>query len=156
MNDTLWNELHAVARRYVEVRRRAVVACLAFVFSVAGVTAIVLADRQGNGVSSGMIVGLVVASAACIGIAVAVLSRRPGTLWVARRVERCFPELNSRLITAVEQQPDPETGRLNYFQQFVVGEVLEHARTSRWSDAVSPAAWNWARRGKRPCSRCSC
>src|SRR5947209_3349371 len=32
---------------------------------------------------------------------------------VARHIERAFPDLNSRLLTALEQCPEIETGRLN-------------------------------------------
>src|SRR5205823_4053364 len=39
---------------------------------------------------------------------------------VARQIERENPKLHALLLTAVEQQPDPATGALNYLQQRVV------------------------------------
>jgi hypothetical protein len=50
----------------------------------------------------------------------------------ARTVENEFPDLNQRLLAALEQQPSVETGRLNYLQNQVVGEALEHARSNDW------------------------
>jgi hypothetical protein len=50
----------------------------------------------------------------------------------ARTLEREFPDLNQRLLAALEQQPSVETGRLTYLQNQVVGEALEHARSNDW------------------------
>lgn len=57
---------------------------------------------------------------------------------VSRQIERAFPDLNARLLAALEQVPDRETGRLNILQQQVVSEVLHHARMNDWTRAVTP------------------
>ncbi|HSI15292.1 MAG TPA: hypothetical protein VK961_24805, partial [Chthoniobacter sp.] len=70
------------------------------------------------------------------------LSRVLGRLWqpdfraIARRIEQQHPELHALLITAVEQRPDPQTGKLNFLQQRVVREVAEEGRRANWLDAV--------------------
>ena len=54
---------------------------------------------------------------------------------VSRQIERAFPDLNSRLLAALEQVPD-RNGRLNILQQQVVSEVMHHARMNDWTRAV--------------------
>ena len=55
---------------------------------------------------------------------------------VARQIEQAFPDLNSRLLAALEQCPDVETGRLNVLQRQVIAEAVHHARMNDWTDAV--------------------
>jgi len=70
------------------------------------------------------------------------LARVLGRLWqpdfrvIARRIEQQHPELHALLITAVEQKPDPQTGKFNFLQQRVVRQVAEEGRNSNWLDAV--------------------
>jgi hypothetical protein len=56
---------------------------------------------------------------------------------VARQIEQAFPDLNSRLLAALEQHPDIETGRFNVLQRQVIAEAVHHARMNDWTDAVS-------------------
>src|SRR5437867_13362520 len=55
---------------------------------------------------------------------------------IARQIEQENPRLHALLLTAVEQQPDPATGALNYLQQRVVREALEHNRRRPWASRV--------------------
>lgn len=55
---------------------------------------------------------------------------------LARCVEQAFPELNSRLLAALEQAPEVQTGQLNILQRQVISEALHHSRINNWSDAV--------------------
>jgi len=55
---------------------------------------------------------------------------------VARQIEHAFPDLNSRLLAALEQYPDIETGRLNVLQRQVIAEAIHHSRMNDWADAV--------------------
>ena len=57
---------------------------------------------------------------------------------VARRIEGAFPDLNSRLLAALEQCPDVETGRMNVLQRQVIAEAVHHSRMNDWTDAVPP------------------
>lgn len=57
---------------------------------------------------------------------------------VARHIEHAFPDLNSRLLAAIEQYPDVETGRMNILQRQVIAEAVHHSRMNEWSDAVPP------------------
>src|SRR6185436_4936230 len=51
---------------------------------------------------------------------------------IARRIEEKHPRLHALLLTAVEQQPDPTTGRFHFLQQRVLDEALTESRTHQW------------------------
>jgi len=55
---------------------------------------------------------------------------------LARHVERTFPELNSRLLAALEQCPDVQSGRWNVLQRQVIAEAVHHSRINDWTDVV--------------------
>lgn len=55
---------------------------------------------------------------------------------VARKIENAFPDLNSRLLAAIEQCPEVGTGRMNVLQRQVISEAIHHARMNDWTDAV--------------------
>lgn len=55
---------------------------------------------------------------------------------VARQIEQAFPDLNSRLLAALEQYPDIQTGRMNVLQRQVIAEAIHHSRMNDWADAV--------------------
>ena len=55
---------------------------------------------------------------------------------IARQIEQENPKLHALLLTAVEQQPDPETGGLHYLQQRVISEALEHNRRRPWGNRI--------------------
>lgn len=49
---------------------------------------------------------------------------RPSLLTVARQIEQLAPSVDARLITAIEQAPDRETGRFTVLQQQVMTEAV--------------------------------
>src|SRR5690606_35409816 len=51
---------------------------------------------------------------------------------VARAVEHEDPRLNSLLLAAAEQEPDPATGELNFLQVRVIREALAANKRSPW------------------------
>jgi len=52
---------------------------------------------------------------------------------IARQVEADDPALNTLLLAAAEQNPDPKTGQLNVLQLRVIREALEANRKSPWN-----------------------
>jgi hypothetical protein len=54
---------------------------------------------------------------------------------LARRIEARHPDLDGRLITAVQQRPGP-SGALSYLQERLLRETLEHGRTREWAASV--------------------
>lgn len=63
---------------------------------------------------------------------------------IAREIETRHPELHALLVTAVEQKPDPQTGRLNFLQERVVLEAIAESHRHNWLDAVPATQLNWA------------
>ena len=55
---------------------------------------------------------------------------------IARTVEQAFPDLNSRLLAALEQSPDMTSGRWNVLQRQVISEAVHHSRINDWMEAV--------------------
>ena len=51
---------------------------------------------------------------------------------IARLVEKDDPKLNSLLLAAAEQQPEAESGDLNFLQIRLIREALEANRRSPW------------------------
>jgi hypothetical protein len=56
--------------------------------------------------------------------------------WVAAEIEGRHPELNSLLLAAIEQKPR-DGGKLNFLQERVVAQAVEHSRKSRWTDGIT-------------------
>ena len=72
---------------------------------------------------------------------------------VAHKIEESHPDLQSLLLTAVEQKPDKETGELNYLQDRVIKDAIDQAREQSWVEDVSSEemrkaemASRWSRR----------
>lgn len=57
-------------------------------------------------------------------------------LWLARRIERAFPDLNARLLAAIDQAPQPGESRLGYLQANVIHEAVSHAKRHSWRSTV--------------------
>jgi hypothetical protein len=72
----------------------------------------------------------------------ALLARRRAEKWhpdyhaIARRIEQRHPELHKLLVTAVEQRPEPATGRYNYLQERVILEAVAESNRHTWLDTV--------------------
>ena len=52
----------------------------------------------------------------------------PDYLGIARSVEQRHPDLHALLVTAVEQRPDPASGKLDFLQQRVVADAVAEMR----------------------------
>ena len=94
-----------------------------------------------EGITFGVGGALTVAVAALLLLSLVVLSRsrRVSRLDAARSIEKQFPELNERLLAAVEQQPNIETGQYTFLQRQVIDEATRHGEKSDWLAVVSPA-----------------
>ncbi|MEW4528763.1 hypothetical protein, partial [Maioricimonas sp. JC845] len=71
-----------------------------------------------------------------IGVVASAWPRSSDRAVAARLIEEQYPDLDTRLLTAFQQQPDLETGRYHFLQREVVSDVLVHARRRNWSEAV--------------------
>ena len=52
--------------------------------------------------------------------------------WIAKQLEAAYPDLNARLLAAVEQEPELSMGRLGFLQESVIREALSHDRRNNW------------------------
>ncbi len=68
---------------------------------------------------------------------VAALRRAADPLWLAHQIERQFPELDARLLCALEQKPDA-SAQLGYLQQTVIDQTVTHAKNN-WQ-AIVPSS----------------
>ncbi len=79
--------------------------------------------------------------AAAVGLAFVMASRarqqRPTRQQIARRIEQIAPHVDARLITAIEQAPDLQTGRFNVLQQQVMTEASAFFRPE-WPQQLVP------------------
>lgn len=84
-----------------------------------------------------VMVGMGVA-AVFIGLAPVVftwLARLRDPVWIGRRIEQQFPELDARLLAALEQKPD--SGGLGFLQQMVIDEAVRHSQRNGWEQIIS-------------------
>ena len=54
---------------------------------------------------------------------------------VAAAIEARFPDLQQRLLTAIEQKPNPETGHFSWLQSVLAAEVRSHSYVYDWRKA---------------------
>ncbi len=67
-------------------------------------------------------------------------------LTAARQVEHQFPDLDQRLLAAMEQQAGWPIGQFGYLQELVVREAVEHSLRNEWRQTVSANRLARARR----------
>ncbi|MEY2411209.1 MAG: hypothetical protein QOF48_3879, partial [Verrucomicrobiota bacterium] len=133
----LKTQLAPVAERHRRWRLARALAVCWMSASVAGLLLLLLQRARGWHASWSLPVILVAAAAATIYVWRRVARWEPDYRDIARRIEGQHPELHALLITAVEQKPDPKTGRLNFLQERVVQEAADSAQQQRWLDTIS-------------------
>jgi len=74
---------------------------------------------------------------AAMGMIVRAALWEPDYRQMARDIERRHPDLHALLLTAVEQQPDPQTGQFSYLQRRVISEAVDESFRQDWNQAVS-------------------
>jgi hypothetical protein len=77
--------------------------------------------------------------AGLVGATVILLRHRrnlPDLREIARQIESRHPALNGALLTAVQQQPGQD-GSLNYLQEQVLRQAIEHNRSNPWTESLS-------------------
>ncbi len=57
---------------------------------------------------------------------------------LARHIESCYPELNTALLAAIDQQPELPGERYGYLQATVIEQALRHAYRVSWLKTVPP------------------
>ena len=144
MNVALHQELAKVSLRYRRLLLRTGVAACFLALAVAGLAVLSWARGTGYAVPGVALVLLLVVPTVAIPLLMSALRTVRNPLWVARRIERRYPDLDARLLAALEQQRDPSEP-LGYLQQTVIGESLEHAHKRRWETLVTTGSLRVAR-----------
>ena len=62
--------------------------------------------------------------------------------WIARKIEARYPELDTALVAAVEQEPQLPSGRFGFLQESVFSEALAHSRRNDWLGMHHPYIHN--------------
>lgn len=62
---------------------------------------------------------------------------RPDYRQIARQIEESHPELHALLLTAVEQQPDADTGKFHFLQERLIKEAVVESVRGDWMQTVS-------------------
>src|SRR5689334_4095916 len=121
MNDPrLRRELEQVSLRYRRLLlRTASAACLLALAAAGGA---VLARLRGAGyvVPAALLLLLVAVPLVVVPLLLAALRAIRDPAWMARRIECRFPDLDARLLAALEQHPDESQQSLGFLQETVV------------------------------------
>lgn len=130
----LFSQLDRVAWRFRLLRMWQFMAAVWLLGAAAALTLWLLKPPQANPLP------LVCLTTVVAALATAFLATRSARdyQWLAHRVESAFPELQTCLLTALEQQPGLPNGRFGYLQGRVIHQALTHARKHPWPDVVSP------------------
>ncbi|MDB6067515.1 MAG: hypothetical protein JWR26_3723 [Pedosphaera sp.] len=132
IDQLLQSHLEPVARGYRRSQLWRLLAKCWAATALVGLAAILV--RHFSGWSAPLIFPLLLVASL---IAAGVLAYRfrkspPDYREIVRQIEAENPQLHSLLLTAVEQQPQTPSGSLNYLQQRVIAEALEHHQKSAW------------------------
>ncbi|MBN1419415.1 MAG: hypothetical protein JXP34_11605 [Planctomycetes bacterium] len=142
----LGREVERVARRVRALRAWTALAVAAFAAAILGGIALALVSRVGPPAAwAGAVAVAVAIVAGGVAACLAARSARDPRA-IARRIEARHPDLDSRLVTAVEQEPALPGGEYGFLQEAVVREAIAHGRGHAWDDLV-PAGRLRAARG---------
>lgn len=91
-----------------------------------------------------MLGGLAVLGIVAVALWARVYTTKPDYHGVVKHIAEQDPALHDLLLTALDQAPDPETGKLGYMQQRVLDRALELGRQALWIRAVPDSKLRWA------------
>lgn len=137
MHDKLLSLILPVTQRLRAVRRWQLAALVAMVAALIGIAMLRYTESSywsGYELAASLLIGTII-----LFIVVAVIARVSfrNPRQVASQIERRFPSLDQRLLTALSQT-DADGRKLGYLQQRVVAEARNHSRSHRWIDVVPP------------------
>ena len=90
-----------------------------------------------------------------LSVLVAASRRKSDRHAAAVLIEKTFPELDSRLITAVQQQPQGHDWDFSFLQSELLSEVFSQLRSQRWHRAVA-ASRLWIAQGAHAAALITC
>ena len=132
MNQQLSDRIAVVERRMLRLRLLQYVTCLMLILGVASWLTIKPIQGQRFAPSEAVAVLGLLGAFACTVLMLIMKRYRIGAGVVASRVEAIFPDLNQRLLTAVELRDE----KLGYLESEVIREAVSHADANEWSHVV--------------------
>ncbi|HOY56570.1 MAG TPA: hypothetical protein PK640_00330 [Verrucomicrobiota bacterium] len=136
MNDRyLQTRLGPLAQRQRALRLRSGLALCWLATALVAVTLTFL--LRSMGVATTSILPIVALAGLASGLWLARRHRRAPADWhaLALEIEARHPDLDGRLLTAVEQQAPPEAGP-GFLQRRLADETIRHSRTHDWTEAI--------------------
>ncbi len=132
----LQRQLDEVAVRYRRMRAATWLAIVWIVLATVAATLVSLNRSVGFYVRGEAVAFVVIGS--LVTFAVWFLAWRTGRdpHWLARRIENKYPQLQARLLTAVEQHPELPDGRFGFLQTQVIQEAVFHGYRHDWRRAL--------------------
>src|SRR5690348_3138979 len=113
MNEwTLHQELDKVGARYRRLRLYSALAVAWGVLALAGAVVLFSMRSLGYSVPGAALLALGAIALLCVPVLMAWSRRSLDPLAIARKVEQKHPDLDARLLSALEQKPDESTGQL--------------------------------------------
>ncbi len=133
----LFGELRRVTRRFRSLYAWTSIAASCLAATLLGAALLALGWRLGWASTwAAPLLAIGAVAGICLGFSQAARRLRDPR-WVARRVEGQHPELESLLLTAIEQEPDLPDGGFGFLQASVIGDALVHAAGHDWREVVS-------------------
>jgi hypothetical protein len=133
----LHTELDRVAKRYRRLLLWVGFAVCWLTLAIAGFLALTWARKSGHAIPGVLMVALLALPLVFLPMLLRWLRRVKSPAWIAHRIEGRFPDLDARLLAALEQKPDQSTGQFGFLQHDVIDQVVQHARTRGWEQVVS-------------------
>ncbi len=138
MTAALQTQLHTAAVRLRRLNQLAVIERAGWAAALSGLSCYGLARLWPN-LTLPLVCLFLIATAAVLirGLRTLLVSRADELKRTALALEAKYPELQARLLTAVEQRPDVWTGEYNLLQRKLLNEVAALAREQDWASVVS-------------------
>ncbi len=138
MNEQLLRqELRKVSTRYRTLLLRTGLAICWLALALMGLAVLAWARGASRAIPGIALLMLIALPVILVPILLSWLRRVQDPLWIAHRIERRFPELDTRLLAAIEQEPDKKTRRMGFLQDTVLGQAVDHAMANGWEHLVS-------------------
>src|SRR4051812_43620866 len=109
---------------------------------------LVIAAQRASGWASSLALPAIALLGLGLSLVIFLRQRRTEPNWrdLAMRIEAGHPELDGRLLTAVEQQPR-ENGRFDFLQEHLFQQLLSHAQQNDWAEIIGSSRLRLARVG---------
>lgn len=135
MDQQISRQLNHVVRRLIRLRRWS---ALSWIWAMTALSSAILAMSVPAGPFAETVSNVLLATAVLPSLWV-LRPRRVSAndqLATARLIENCWPSLNQRLLTVIEQTPSAQAGGFSWLQQELATEVRTHSYSNPWKQGI--------------------